>query len=199
MPLLQEKVRHPDSSPLLKIPRTCFNLHNTFLQFQAIAMPSLYFFALVSFLLCSFLKISLLLIVSILVYQPCGIYYCNICKSDRFTREIIMSYSEWSVINHPVLPSIACSLKLDLVTTLLKSKNCFLLCCQQPWAASNWGSRNIGNHFVHTKVDCITFCKDVVSVHTKLRSSRLHTSSQDICNVRICTDRSQTNHFALNK
>ena len=103
--------------------------------------------------------------------------------------------------NFPVLPSVGCSSKLDLINdnnhhTLAKPKKCFLQCC---WLLSQIEALETYATIVltesHTKVDCITHAKDVVPVHRKLRLSRL--LSQDICNILIHTNNCQKNDFAL--
>ena len=48
-------------------------------------------------------------------YHAVWVPNCNISESDRFCGEIILSYSDQSVTNRLVLPSIAGSLKFDVV------------------------------------------------------------------------------------
>ena len=121
----------------IRTPRIYSSLHNTFRQFQAeLAMSSLYFLFLYFF---SVLELFLLF-VSVLVHWP----------------------SDWSLTNYLVLPSIACSLKLDVVITLLPSQVVFPAVLLT--TASSWGSSNILHHSTHMKFDCITDAKDVFQI-----------------------------------
>ena len=116
MPPLLEKTSHQISNPA-KLQSAQIRVHRHlnhfftqnsqyllllaqyFWQFQLSSRTGHVFSLLCCFLLAvsfeSFLEISSFLIVSVLVYWSYVIQHCNLSKSDRCTREIILSDSGW--------------------------------------------------------------------------------------------------------